>query len=90
MNLLQEKVLNTIKKHNLIQKGDSIVIGVSGGPDSMALLHVLYNMKETIDIKIVVVHVNHMLREEADDETKYVQEFCKHLGIECYIKKFDI
>ena len=76
MNLLQEKVLNTIKKHNLIQKGDSIVIGVSGGPDSMALLDVLYNIKDLLDIKIAVAHINHMLREEADDETKYVQDFC--------------
>lgn len=90
MNLLQEKVLNTIKKHNLIQKGDNIVIGVSGGPDSMALLHVLYNMKELLDIQIVVAHINHMLRKEADGETKYVQEFCESLQIQCYIKKVDI
>lgn len=89
MNLLQEKVLNTIKKHNLIQKGDKVVIGVSGGPDSMTLLHVLYNMKELLDIQIVVAHVNHMLREEADEETKYVREFCKHFEIDCYIKKVD-
>ena len=90
MNLLQDKVLNTIKKHKLIEKGDSIVIGVSGGPDSMALLHVLYNVKELLGIRIAVAHVNHMLREEADDETRYVQEFCESLKIECYIKKIDI
>ena len=90
MEKLEEKVLNTIQKYNLIKKGDSIVIGVSGGPDSMTLLHMLYHMKDIFDIEIYVAHVNHMLRKEADEETQYVEEFCKRLGVECYTKKIDI
>ena len=72
--MLQEKVLNTIKKHNLIQKGDNIVIGVSGGPDSMALLHMLYGIKDLLDIKIAVAHINHMLREEADIDLRFLDD----------------
>lgn len=87
--MLEEKVLGTIKKYELIEKGNTIVIGVSGGPDSMALLNVLIklNEKKKIDCKIVVAHINHGIRVEADEETKYVEEFCRKNNIECYIKK---
>lgn len=88
--MLKEEVLKTIETYNLIEKNDKIVIGVSGGPDSICLLHVLYGLKEKLGIEIVVAHVNHMLRDVADLETEYVQNFCKKLGIECYVKKADI
>ncbi len=88
---LQDKVLKTIQKYNLIQNGDSIVIGVSGGPDSMTLLNVLINLKQKLEIsKIVVATVNHMIREEAEEETKFVENFCKSHGIEFYLKKVDV
>ena len=88
--MLKEEVLKTIETYNLIEMNDKIVIGVSGGPDSICLLHVLYGLKEKLGIEIVVAHVNHMLREVADLETEYVQNFCKKLGIQCYVKKADI
>lgn len=88
--MLKEEVLKTIETYNLIEMNDKIVIGVSGGPDSICLLHVLYGLKEKLGIEIVVAHVNHMLRDVADLETEYVQSFCKKLGIECYVKKADI
>lgn len=87
--MLEEKVLNTIKKYELIQNGNNIVIGVSGGPDSMALLNILISLKENkkIDCNLVVAHINHGIRKEADEETEYVAEFCKKHNISCYIKK---
>lgn len=88
---LQDKVLKTIQKYNLIQNRDSIVIGVSGGPDSMTLLNVLINLKQKLGIsKIVVATVNHMIREEAEEETKFVENFCESHGIEFYLKKVDV
>ena len=75
--MLEEKVLSTIKKYDLIKSKDKIVIGVSGGPDSMALLNVLINLKEKLDFQIVVAHINHGIRIEADDETQFVEDFCK-------------
>ena len=51
---MKDKILQTIKKYNLIEKGDSIVIGVSGGPDSICLLNVLNELKEELDFKIFV------------------------------------
>lgn len=88
--MLKEEVLKTIKDNNLINKGDKIVIGVSGGPDSICLLHLLNNLKDTLKITIYVAHINHSIREVADMETKYVQDFCKKIGVECFVKKEDI
>ena len=88
--MLEKKVLNTINKYELIKNGDTIVVGVSGGPDSMTLLNILINLKQKLNINIVVAHVNHMIRKEADEETTYVIEFCKKNNIECFIKKEDV
>ena len=88
---MEEKILKTINKYNLIDKDDIVVVAVSGGPDSMALLNSLYNLREPLKIKkIVVAHVNHMLREEAEAETKYVKEFCNNKNIEFYLKYVNI
>lgn len=88
--MLKEEVLKTITTYQLIKPGDKIVVGVSGGPDSICLLHILYSLKEKLEFEIFVAHINHMLRETADSETEYVKNFCKKLGIECFIKKEDI
>lgn len=87
---LEKKVLNTIKEYKLIQTGDKIVVGVSGGPDSICLLNVLNNLKKYLEIDIFVAHINHMIRKEADEETKYVQDFCKKIGVDCFIKRANV
>lgn len=88
--MLKDEILKTIKTYNLINKKDKIVIGVSGGPDSICLLHVLNSLKQELEIEICVAHINHMIRKVADSETEYVRKFCNDLGIECFIKKVDI
>lgn len=85
--MLENKVRTTIKKYGLIKNGDNIVVGVSGGPDSMTLLNVLYNIKEELNFNLTVAHINHMIRPEADEETKYVENFCKEKNIKCFVKK---
>ena len=94
---LYRKVIKTITENNLIKSGEKIVVAVSGGPDSMALLDVLNNINKNIDKKngkiefqIVVAHVNHNLREEAKEEGKYVSNYCKERNIPFYIKSIDI
>ena len=87
---MEEKVLKTIQKYKLIESGDKIVIAVSGGPDSMCLLDVLRKLKEKLKIEIVVAHVNHSIREEADSETLYIKDYCKKHDIEIYIKKENV
>lgn len=60
--MLEDKVLNTIKRYEQIKSGDTIVVGVSGGPDSICLLNVLKNLQNELKINIVVAHINHMIR----------------------------
>ena len=87
---MKQKILQTIKKYSLIENGDSIVIGVSGGPDSICLLHVLNELKNELNFKIYVAHINHMIREEADLETEYVKEFCNKIEVDCFVKRIDV
>ena len=89
--MVRETILDTISKYNLIDPGDIIVVAVSGGPDSMCLLDNLVYLEEQLKIKqIVVAHLNHMIRKEANDETEYVKNYCKSKNIECYIKFVDV
>lgn len=89
--MIKENILNTIKKYNLIQENDVIIVAVSGGPDSMCLLDNLLCLKAELKIKeIVVAHMNHMLREEAKEETEYVQKYCQDKEIKCFVKFVDI
>ncbi len=87
---LEEKILNTIKEENLIEEGDVIVVGVSGGPDSIILLTCLNKYKEKLKCKIIVAHVNHLIREDSTEDEKYVENVCKNLGIPCYIKRENV
>lgn len=89
---MKEKILKTIRKYNLIENGDRVIIGVSGGPDSMTLLSVLLEIKEekTIDFDMVVCHINHMIREEASCDEEYVSEFCKKYSIPFFAQRIDV
>ena len=88
--MLEDKVLDTINKYGMIKKKDKVVIGVSGGPDSMTLLNILNNLKEKLGIEIYVAHINHMIREEADEETEYVKEFCEKIEVSFFFKRIDV
>ena len=91
---MKEKVLKTIKKDNWIKDGDRIVLGVSGGPDSIAMLNILNDIrndkKQHMNFDIIVAHVNHMIREEAKDDEKFVKEFCKKIHVPFYSKSIDV
>lgn len=89
---MKEKVLETIKKYNLIENGDKLVLAVSGGPDSMAMLNILNELKKDsiIDFEFSVAHINHMIREEAKDDEEYVKKYCNQNGIDFYSKSIDV
>ncbi len=83
-----EKILDFIKQNKLIKPGDVVGVGVSGGVDSMSLLHFLHANKELLDIDVVAIHVNHGIREESDDEARFVVQKCREMGVRVY--KFSI
>lgn len=89
---IENRILNTIKKYNLINQNEKIVCGVSGGPDSICMLDILRRIKDEkkLQFEIIVCHVNHCIREEASIDEKYVQNYCKKMGIKCYVKRIDV
>ena len=91
---MRDKVLNTINKYNLINDGDRVILGVSGGPDSIAMLNILNDIKNDknlhMNFYIIVAHVNHMIREEAIDDQRFVENFCKKIGVSFYAKSIDV
>ena len=89
---MENKVLKTILKYNLVENGDKVVVAVSGGPDSITLLDILNKIKKygKIKFEIVIAHVNHQIREEAIDDEKFVQEYAKNNNIKCYVKRIDV
>ncbi len=82
-------VTDTIIDSGLITEGAHIVAGVSGGPDSLCMLHALCQLADSMDLTIVPVHVNHKLRAEADEEEDNVVRICDRLGLDCYTFEAD-
>lgn len=71
-----DKVYDYLLNDAGFRYGDSIVVAVSGGPDSMALLHLMVKIKKALDIELVCAHVNHNVRTESDYEKAFVEKFC--------------
>ena len=81
-------VKNTVQEHNLIQYGDRIVIGVSGGADSVCLLKALHALEHEYNLTLVVCHVNHKIRTEtAERDQEFVLNLCNDMNIECHVKE---
>lgn len=88
---MREKVLKYIKENSLIEYGDKIVVGLSGGPDSVCLLHILSTLKDEFNLEIYSAHVNHMIRgDEAFRDEKYSKELSESLGIKHFVKRIKV
>ncbi|QUI20821.1 tRNA lysidine(34) synthetase TilS [Vallitalea pronyensis] len=88
--MMVEKVLSTIKKWDMVHEGDTVIIGVSGGMDSMCLLHIFDQLKDQLGISICVVHVHHGIRADAGEDVTLVEKTCEHLAIPCHVSYFDV
>lgn len=90
--MLEQKIYDFVTKYNLIENGDRIVLGVSGGPDSMCMLDILQKikMKQLLDFEIVVAHINHGLRENAILDEEFVRDFCKGRDIPFFVKRVEV
>jgi len=88
---LEQRVLRFIEEHHLIAPHQPLVVAVSGGPDSVCLLHILARLKEELGIALHVAHLNHQLRGvEADADAQYVAELACRLGIPATIERRDV
>ncbi|TLS34987.1 tRNA lysidine(34) synthetase TilS [Pseudalkalibacillus caeni] len=72
-----QSVYQFIKKHHLLEQNSVVIAGVSGGPDSMALLHFLLSNRERWQLKVIAAHVDHMFRgKESEEDFEYVKQYC--------------
>lgn len=88
--MLEQKIFEFVTKYQLIENGDKIVLGVSGGPDSIAMLDILYKLSNKINFKISVAHINHGLRENAEIDEEFVQNFCEKINVPFFVKHANI
>ena len=90
MKLFRE-ILNINKKYNLIESNDIIVVGFSGGPDSVFLVEMLKKLQHFFNFKIYLVHINHLLRgEDADSDENFSFEYAKKNNLEIFIKRIPV
>ncbi|HUV46492.1 MAG TPA: tRNA lysidine(34) synthetase TilS, partial [Dehalococcoidia bacterium] len=88
---LETRVINFIQQHNLISSGEIVVVGVSGGADSVCLLHILARWQSKLDIKLHVAHLNHQLRGvESEADAKYVSNLAGKLDIPVTVGERDV
>ena len=91
MVLLKAKVLDTIQKHRMILPGERIAVGVSGGPDSMALLYLLHDLRDDLKCNLHIAHLDHMLRgEESRTDAAYVAEHARKLNIPITLEAINV
>ena len=80
---LDKKIRDFIVKYKMLERGDGVVIGLSGGPDSVCLFFVLLELKEEYDLTIRALHVNHCIRGvEADRDQEFVRKLCLAHGVD--------
>ncbi|MBR3174204.1 MAG: tRNA(Ile)-lysidine synthetase, partial [Eubacterium sp.] len=87
---MNKKVLDFIRKNKLVKKGDSVVLGVSGGADSICMLKLLSDLQKRLGISLYVLHVNHMIRPEAGEDAEFVRNFCTKIKVPHRVVSVDV
>ena len=80
---MKNKVLNFINKNKILQYGDSVILGVSGGADSICMLYLLKDISSEMNLTLYVVHINHHIRgKQAQNDADYVKDVCRKLNVD--------
>jgi len=88
--MIIDKVTGTITKYKLIRKNDKIVIGVSGGPDSLALLYLLNSLKKEFKLSLHIAHLDHGLRKDSSRDAEFVKKVAEKLNIPVTIQRINL
>lgn len=88
--MIQKRVLDYVQRYRMLEEGDYVVAGVSGGADSVCLLFLLCELRKEIPIQIHVVHINHMIREDANADAAYVKMLCEKFNIPFTLVECDV
>ena len=89
-NYIEKKVFDFCRQQGMFRAGEKVVLGVSGGADSVCLLTILCALKSRLAIELYVAHVNHGVRQEAAEDCAYVEKLCRELGVSFYQKSIDM
>lgn len=90
MNRVRDEILKTIREYHLVEKGQHVILGLSGGPDSVCLFDVLEKERKRLGFTLSAVHVNHMLRPgDAERDQEYAENLCRERGVICNSFKAD-
>ena len=85
------RVTATVEKYGLLEKGDSVIVALSGGADSTALLSILVSLKEKYNLSVYAAHINHNIRgEEAKRDENFCKILCKKFNTELFVKSVDV
>ncbi len=88
---LERRVLGFIQENNLVSSQRSLLVAVSGGQDSVCLLHILVKLREELGIRLHVAHLNHQLRgAESEADAQYVSDLAHRLDIPATIEQRDV
>lgn len=88
---LIDKIRSTIREHELIHRGDSVVVGVSGGADSLTLLHALNSLAPEMELRLQVAHLNHQLRgDDSDADEQFVVWLAREWGLPVANARWDV
>ncbi|MBC7122681.1 MAG: tRNA lysidine(34) synthetase TilS [Pseudothermotoga sp.] len=87
---LEFKVLKFVQTQKLLSKGESVLVALSGGIDSVSLLHVLLQLREIYRLRVCAAHLNHMLRATADRDEAFVSDLCAKLKVELCVERIDV
>jgi tRNA(Ile)-lysidine synthase len=90
MESFLQKIARTIRKHDLIEPGDKVLVALSGGPDSVALFHALNFIAPQFGFSVAAAHINHGLRKKAGQDRRFCVELCKLHGVQLHSKVIDI
>ena len=91
MDTLKTKVLKAVRERRMIAPGEKVVLGVSGGPDSMALLYLLYELRDDLGCALHIAHLDHMLRgAESKGDAVYVKEHAQKLRLPITVEAVDV
>lgn len=89
--MIEKKVLEAIKDYNMLNLSRKITVALSGGADSVCLLHVLNSLKDKLGIQLSAAHLNHLIRgEEALRDENFAKEFCEKLGVQLFCEQIDV
>lgn len=88
--MIEESFKNTIRRYDLLKKKEHLLLGISGGPDSIFMLYQLYDIVKEYKLQLVCAHFNHMLRMEAGEEEEFVKNICKKLGVKFISERRDV